>query len=76
MLLWNIEFVAGAVSGHCLANDLPMLLLLSLPQNLAEDRGLEPRRRFNTTDGLANRSNTIMGVFLKLTEAMRAHLHA
>ena len=30
---------------------------------MAEDRGLEPRSRFKATDGLANHSNTIMGVF-------------
>ena len=32
-------------------------------KKMAEDRGLEPRRRFKATDGLANHSNTIMGVF-------------
>ena len=36
------KFVAGEVSGHWLVNDLPILLLLSLPQNLAVLGGNDP----------------------------------
>ena len=45
-----------------------------LTTNLAEDWGLEPQKRFYTFDGLANRSNTIMGVFLKLVAGVRFEL--